>query len=138
MGPGPSNVHYRVYRAMSTPVIGYLDPALLACMDEISEMLRWLFQTKNRLTLALSATGSSGMEASFVNFVEPGDTVVIGVNGFFGERMTEVASRCGAKVVRIDGDWGKIDRTRKDDQRLEGASRGERSVPLFMLRLQPG
>ena len=108
MGPGPSNVHYRVYQAMSTPVIGYLDPALLACMDEISEMLRWLFQTKNRVTLAISATGSSGMEASFVNFVEPGDMVVIGVNGFFAERMTEVASRCGAKVVRVDAEWGRM------------------------------
>jgi alanine-glyoxylate transaminase/serine-glyoxylate transaminase/serine-pyruvate transaminase len=93
---------------MLNPVIGYLDPQLLACMDEISEMLRGLFQTKNRNTLAISATGSSGMEASFVNFVEPGDTVVIGVNGFFAERMTEVAARCGAKVIRVDQDWGRI------------------------------
>ena len=108
MGPGPSNVHYRVYQAMSNPVIGYLDPQILACMDEISERLRGLFQTKNRNTLAISATGSSGMEASFVNFIEPGDIAVIGVNGFFAERMTEVAARCGAKVIRIDQDWGKI------------------------------
>lgn len=107
MGPGPSNVHYRVYRAMATPVIGYLDPQLLRCMDEISEMLRGLFQTKNRLTLAISGTGSSGMEASFINFVEPGDTVIIGVNGFFANRMTEVASRCGAKIIRVDQSWGK-------------------------------
>jgi alanine-glyoxylate transaminase/serine-glyoxylate transaminase/serine-pyruvate transaminase len=107
MGPGPSNVHYRVYQAMSAPVIGYLDPQILSCMDEISEMLRTVFQTKNRLTLAISATGSSGMEASFVNFVEPGDTVIIGVNGFFADRMTQVASRCGAKVIRIDQEWGK-------------------------------
>jgi alanine-glyoxylate transaminase/serine-glyoxylate transaminase/serine-pyruvate transaminase len=108
MGPGPSNVNYRVYQAMFAPVIGYLDPQLLGYMDDISEMLRRLFQTKNRLTIAISATGSSGMEASFVNFVEPGDTVVVGVNGFFAERMTEVASRCGAKVIRIDQEWGKI------------------------------
>jgi alanine-glyoxylate transaminase/serine-glyoxylate transaminase/serine-pyruvate transaminase len=108
MGPGPSNVHYRVYQAMSTPVIGYLDPELLRCMDDISEMLKGLFQTKNQMTLAISATGSAGMEASFVNFVEPGDTVVIGVNGFFAERMTEVAERCGVKVIRIDQEWGKI------------------------------
>ena len=108
MGPGPSNVHYRVYQAMLAPVIGYLDPQILACMDDISEMLRGLFQTKNRLTIAISATGSSGMEASFVNFVEPGETVIIGVNGFFAERMAEVASRCGAKVIRIDQEWGKI------------------------------
>ncbi len=108
MGPGPSNVHYRVYQAMLTPVIGYLDPELLKCMDDISEMLKGLFQAKNGLTLAISATGSSGMEASFVNFVEPGDTVLIGVNGFFADRMTEVADRCGAKVIRIDQEWGKI------------------------------
>jgi alanine-glyoxylate transaminase/serine-glyoxylate transaminase/serine-pyruvate transaminase len=108
MGPGPSNVNYRVYRAMMTPVIGYLDPQLLKCMDEISEMLRALFQTKNRVTLAISATGSAGMEASFVNFVEPGDTVIVGVNGFFAQRMTEVAERCGAKVIRVEEEWGKI------------------------------
>ncbi len=108
MGPGPSSVHYRVYQAMSTPVIGYLDPQLLAIMDEISEMLRGLFQTKNRLALALPATGGAGMEASFVNFVEPGDTVMIGVKGFFGERMVEVATRSGAKIIRIDQDWGRM------------------------------
>ncbi len=108
MGPGPSNVHYRVYQAMSNPVIGYLDPQILACMDEISEMLRGVFQTKNQVTLAISATGSSGMEASYVNFVEPGDVVVIGVNGFFADRMTQVASRCGAKVIRVEEEWGKM------------------------------
>jgi len=108
MGPGPSNVHYRVYQAMSNPVIGYLDPQILACMDEISGMLRGVFETKNPVTLAISATGSSGMEASYVNFVEPGDVVVIGVNGFFADRMTQVASRCGAKVIRVEEEWGKI------------------------------
>ena len=102
MGPGPSNVHYRVYQAMLAPVIGYLDPQILACMDDISEMLRGLFQTKNRLTIAISATGSSGMEVFFVNFVEFGETVIIGVNGFFAERMVEVVFWCGAKVIRID------------------------------------
>jgi len=108
MGPGPSNVHYRVYQAMSNPVIGYLDPQILACMDEISEMLRGIFQTENQVTLAISGTGSSGMEASYVNFIEPGDVVVIGVNGFFADRMTQVASRCGAKVIRVEEEWGKI------------------------------
>ncbi len=108
MGPGPSNVNYRVYRAMMTPVIGYLDPQLLKCMDDISVMLRALFKTKNHVTLAISATGSAGMEASFVNFVEPGDSVIVGVNGFFAHRMTEVAERCGAKVIRVDEEWGKI------------------------------
>ena len=107
LGPGPGNVHYRVYQAMVTPVIGYLDPLLLATMDEISAMLRDLFQTKGRFAVALPGTGSSGMEASFVNFVEPGDTVIIGVKGYFGERMTEMAARFGAKVVRLDQEWGK-------------------------------
>ena len=108
MGPGPSNVHYRVYQAMSNPVIGYLDPQILACMDEIRALLRGLFQTENQVTLAISATGSSGMEASYVNFVEPGEVVIIGVNGFFADRMTQVASRCGAKVIRVEEEWGKI------------------------------
>src|SRR5512135_731465 len=107
LGPGPGNVHYRVYQAMVTPVIGYLDPLLLSTMDEISAMLRDLFQTKSRFAVALPGTGSSGMEASFVNFVEPGDTVIIGVKGYFGERMTEMAARFGAKVIRLDQEWGK-------------------------------
>ena len=119
MGPGPSNVHYRVYQAMSNPVIGYLDPQILACMDEISEMLRGIFQTKNQVTLAISATGSSGMEASYVNFVEPGDTVIVGVNGFFAARMTDVASRCGANVIRVDQDWGKMIEPEKMVQALK-------------------
>lgn len=108
MGPGPSNVHYRVLRAMSTPLVGHLDPQFLSIMDDICSMLRDLFQTKNRLTIPISGTGSSGMEAAFVNFVEQGDTVVIGVNGLFGERMCDVADRCGAKVIRVEAEWGRI------------------------------
>ena len=107
LGPGPGNVHYRVYQAMSTPVIGYLDPQLLVCMDEISAMLRDLFQTRNRLTIALPGTGSAGMEASFMNFVEPGDPVLLFVKGYFGERMVEMATRFGAKVIRTDEKWGR-------------------------------
>ena len=108
MGPGPSNVHYRVLRAMSTPLVGHLDPQFLSCMDETCNMLRDLFQTKNRLTIPVSGTGSAGMETAFVNFLEPGDTVIIGVNGLFGERMSDVADRCGAKVIRVEEEWGKI------------------------------
>ena len=102
MGPGPSNVHYRVLRAMSTPLVGHLDPQFLSSMDEICNMLRDLFQTKNRLTIPISGTGSAGMETAFVNFLEPRDTVIIGVNGLFGERMSDVADRCGAKVIRVE------------------------------------
>jgi len=108
MGPGPSNVHYRVYRALATPIIGHLDPEFLSLMDEISDMLRRVFETRNRLTIPISGTGSSGMETSFVNVIEPGDKVIIGVNGAFGERMVDVASRCGAEVMRIDAEWGRI------------------------------
>ncbi len=108
MGPGPSNVHYRVLRALSTPLVGHLDPQFLTMMDEIGEMLRALFRTKNRLTIPISGTGSAGMEAALVNFLSPGDTVIIGVQGVFGERMCDVAERCGAKVLRLDQEWGKV------------------------------
>ena len=108
MGPGPSNVHYRVLKAMSTPLVGHLDPQFLSIMDDTCNLLRNLFQTKNRLTIPVSGTGSAGMEGAFVNFIEPGDTVIIGVNGLFGERMTDVADRSGAKVIRVEEEWGRI------------------------------
>ena len=106
LGPGPSNAHPRVLRAMSTPLLGHLDPAFIAIMDETQALLRAVFKTKARLTLPVSGTGSAGMEAALVNLLEPGDTIVIGVNGLFGERMVDVASRCGAKVAAILGQWG--------------------------------
>src|SRR5688500_14835321 len=96
MGPGPSDVHPLVLRAMSCPMIGHLDPQFLTIMDEIKEMLRQVFRTKNDLTFAISATGSAGMEACFVNLLEPGDQAVICVAGVFGNRMADVAARCGA------------------------------------------
>ncbi|WP_462137234.1 pyridoxal-phosphate-dependent aminotransferase family protein [Candidatus Mycalebacterium sp.] len=108
LGPGPSNVGKAVYDALSTPIIGHLDPDFLAMMDEIGEMLRAVFQTRNRLTIPMSGTGSSGMETAFVNVIDPGDTVVIGVNGVFGERMCDVAARCGAKTARVEAPWGDI------------------------------
>ncbi|QMU55747.1 MAG: aminotransferase class V-fold PLP-dependent enzyme [Candidatus Mycalebacterium zealandia] len=108
LGPGPSNVSKAAYDALATPIIGHLDPDFLAMMDEIGEMLRTVFQTRNRLTIPMSGTGSSGMETAFVNVIDPGDTVVIGVNGVFGERMCDVAERCGAKTVRVEAPWGDI------------------------------
>lgn len=108
MGPGPSNVHPRVLQAMGQWTIGHLDPQFLALMDESMELLRMVFQTRNPLTFSVSATGSAGMEATFVNILEPGDRVVIGVNGVFGERMCDVASRCGAEVRRVEAPWGRI------------------------------
>jgi len=120
MGPGPSNVHYRVLRAMSTPLVGHLDPQFLSFMDEICNMLRDLFQTKNRLTIPISGTGSAGMETAFVNFLVPGDTVIIGVNGLFGERMSDVAGRCGAEVIRVEEEWGRIIEPERMIQAIKG------------------
>lgn len=108
MGPGPSNVHPRVLKAMATPVIGHLDPQFLKVMDETRENLRLLFRTKNHFTIAISGTGSAGMEAALVNILEPGDRIIIGVAGVFGERMCDVAGRCGAEVVRVEAAWGDI------------------------------
>ncbi|MBI1987846.1 MAG: alanine--glyoxylate aminotransferase family protein [Nitrospinae bacterium] len=108
LGPGPSNVHPRVLKAMSTPLVGHLDPDFLGIMNETMELLRFVFQTDNRLTIPLSGTGSAGMEACLCNLLEPGDEVIIGVNGLFGERMCDVAGRCGAEVQRVEAEWGKI------------------------------
>ncbi|MCG0313799.1 MAG: alanine--glyoxylate aminotransferase family protein [Calditerricola sp.] len=107
MGPGPSDVHPRVLKALSTPLVGHLDPAFLALMNEVRDLLRQVFGTKNELTLAMSGTGSAGMETVFVNLIEPGDRVVIGDNGLFGQRMVDVASRCGAEVIPVTAPWGE-------------------------------
>ncbi|GGE67299.1 pyridoxal-phosphate-dependent aminotransferase family protein [Priestia taiwanensis] len=108
MGPGPSDVHPRVLRAMSTPLLGHLDPAFLTIMNETMDLLRYVFQTENKLTVAMSGTGSAGMETVFVNLVERGDKVIIGVNGLFGTRMVDVAKRCGAEVIEVHAEWGSI------------------------------
>jgi alanine-glyoxylate transaminase/serine-glyoxylate transaminase/serine-pyruvate transaminase len=108
MGPGPSNVNKKVYDALAKPIIGHLDPDFLGIMDETVQMLREVFTTSNKLTIPISGTGSSGMEASFVNVVEREDKVIICVNGIFGERMADVASRYGAEVVRVDEEWGRV------------------------------
>src|ERR1700734_1251819 len=107
MGPGPSNSYPEVTMALAGPVLGHLDPQFLAILDSTNDQLRQVFGTANGLTLPLSGTGSAGMETSFVNFVRPGDPVVVGVNGLFGERMCEVASRAGAQVLRVDAPWGQ-------------------------------
>jgi alanine-glyoxylate transaminase/serine-glyoxylate transaminase/serine-pyruvate transaminase len=106
MGPGPCNPYPEVMAALGRPMLGHLDPDFLTVLDETCERLRAVFQTTNALTLPISGTGSAGMEASFVNVVRPGDVVVVGVNGLFGERMVDVATRCGADVVRVDAVWG--------------------------------
>ncbi len=114
LGPGPSNPYPEVAAALVRPMLGHLDPEFLDLLDETSQRLRAVFRTENRLTLPVSGTGSAGMEACFVNLLEPGDVAIVGVNGVFGERMCEVARRCGAEVVRIDAPWGRA----IDPQRL--------------------
>lgn len=108
LGPGPSNVAPSVLEALSHTLVGHLDPSFLQLIEETKTMLREVFQTKNLMTFPVSGTGSAGMEFCFVNLLEPGDRVVIGVNGVFGGRMVEVAERCGAEVVKIEAPWGEI------------------------------
>lgn len=108
MGPGPSDVAPSVLEALSAPVLGHLDPLFVKMMDEIKSMLRLVFQTQNEMTFPVSGTGSAGMEFCFVNLIEPGDEVIVGVNGVFGGRMADVAERCGARVIKVEAPWGQI------------------------------
>ena len=108
MGPGPINVHPRTLKAMSTPLIGHLDPDFLDIMNETKEMLKKVFQTDNELTIPLSGTGSAGMEACLVNLLEPGDKAIICVSGYFSERMVEIVKRCQAEPVIVASEWGTI------------------------------
>lgn len=108
MGPGPSDTHPRVLAALARPTIGHLDPYFLQVMNELQAMLRELFQTENELTLAVSGTGSSGMEACVVNLIEPGDRMLVCVNGVFGGRMSDVAARAGAEVTTLEREFGEI------------------------------
>ncbi len=107
MGPGPSEVHPRVLRAMSTPLIGHLDPAFVAIMNEVQGLLRYTFRTDNRWTIPVSGTGSAAMEAAFANLVEPGDRVAVPSNGYFGDRMAVMVERAGGSVVRVEAPWGR-------------------------------
>jgi alanine-glyoxylate transaminase/serine-glyoxylate transaminase/serine-pyruvate transaminase len=108
MGPGPSDVYPEVLAAMARPTIGHLDPAFVDFMDELNELLRYAFQTKNIVTLPISAPGSAGMECCLVNLLEPGDEIVIAGNGVFGGRMLEIARRCGAVPISVEFDWGTV------------------------------
>jgi alanine-glyoxylate transaminase / serine-glyoxylate transaminase / serine-pyruvate transaminase len=108
MGPGPSNVAPAVLEAMARPMIGHLDPEFVRMMEEIKTQLRMILRTRNEMTFPVSGTGSAGMEFCFVNLIEPGDNVLIGVNGVFGMRMADLAARCGAKVHTVESDWGRI------------------------------
>ena len=106
LGPGPSNAHPSVLEAMSRPLVGHLDPAFIGLLERVKDGLRTVFGTANAMTLPISATGSAGMESALVNLLEPGEDVVIGVNGVFGGRMAEVARRAGARVTTVEATWG--------------------------------
>ncbi len=108
LGPGPSMVDSRVLRAMVAPVVGHLDPKFVVLMDQLQDLLRYLFQTANDLTLPISGTGSAAMETCVVNSVEPGDVVLVCINGYFGMRLAEMAKRCGADVETITRPWGEV------------------------------
>jgi alanine-glyoxylate transaminase/serine-glyoxylate transaminase/serine-pyruvate transaminase len=134
MGPGPSNPYPEVLLAAAQPMLGHLDPAFIELLDETNAMLRRTFCTDNDLTFPISATGSAGMEAAFVNVLAPGDVAVVGVNGVFGERMCDVASRCGAEVVRVEADWG----TAIDPQALVDAHRSPKVIAVVHAETSTG
>ena len=134
MGPGPCNPYPEAVAALSRPMLGHLDPEFIQILDETNDRLRTVFGTSNRLTFPVSGTGSSGMEAAFVNVLGPGDTVVVGVNGVFGTRMCDVAARAGAEVVRVDFDWG----TPVDPDRLLAAHPHPRAIAMVHAETSTG
>jgi alanine-glyoxylate transaminase/serine-glyoxylate transaminase/serine-pyruvate transaminase len=119
LGPGPSNVDYRVYRAMTTPILGHMDPEFMRIMDGVRRKLQTVFNTANQLTIPVSGTGSAGMEAALVNFLEPGDTAVISTGGVFADRMCDIVQRARANLVRVESEWGQA----ADPERLKQAIR---------------
>jgi alanine-glyoxylate transaminase/serine-glyoxylate transaminase/serine-pyruvate transaminase len=129
LGPGPSAVHPRVLRTMGAPLVGYLDPAWLALMDEEQVLLRKVFQTQNTLTFPMSGTGSAGMETAFCNFVERGDKVVVGCNGYFSDRMCEMAKLYGAEVIRIEKAWGTV----FTPEEVDAALKANANVKIFAM-----
>ena len=118
LGPGPSTVHPRVLRAMATPLIGHLDPQFITLMNEIQELLKLVYEAPAALAIPVSGTGSAGMEAALCNFIEEGDPVLIGVSGYFGERLTDMALRYGADVRRIEIPWGEVFSAQQVDEAL--------------------
>lgn len=130
LGPGPSNVHPRVYKAMMTPVIGYLDPVFIQLMDDTQRPLRTVFRTENSMTMPISGTGTAGMETAIYNVVEPGDTVIVCQNGFFGTRMADMAKRCGADVILVEGEWGRIIEPEQIEKALKDAGKQVKVVTI--------
>lgn len=127
MGPGPSDVHPNILEALSRPTIGHLDPEFIRMMDEIKSLIQYAFETKNELSLPVSAPGSAGMETCFSNLLEPGDTALVCVNGVFGLRMIENVERCGATALRTDDDWGKP----VDPDKVESALKANPNIKVL-------
>ena len=136
MGPGPLDIHPRVYRALTAPVIGHMDPAYFKILDRIGDRLRQVFQTQNRLTHATPGTGTSGMEACVVNLLEPGDPVLVCVHGYFGDRLRQMAERQEADITVIEGQWGQP----TDPQQVEEAfqSKGYKVIALVHAETSTG
>ena len=134
MGPGPCNPYPEAVSALGRPMLGHLDPEFLAVLDETNSRLQQVWQTENPLTFPVSGTGSAGMEICLVNFIKPGDPVVIGVNGVFGARMVDVAERCGAVVTRVDFDWGQP----VDAERLLAAHRSPKLIGVVHAETSTG
>lgn len=128
MTPGPSSIDPRVYRALAAPVVGHIDPWFKTCMDETQILMRQVFQTENRVTMPLSASGSGGIEASVLNTLEEGDEAIICVNGYFSERMYEIAARTPAKVIKVEAPYGKA--VDAEDVRKAGAGKKIKIVGL--------
>lgn len=136
MGPGPSDTHPRVLQALAKGTVGHLDPYYLETMNGLQEMLRGLFKTKNQMTFAVSGTGSAGMEATVVNLIEPGDSMIVCVNGVFGGRMVDVAERAGAKVTKVERPWGEVFTV--DDFKAALASAKPKVVGIVMAETSTG
>jgi alanine-glyoxylate transaminase/serine-glyoxylate transaminase/serine-pyruvate transaminase len=136
MGPGPSDTHPRVLQALAKQTVGHLDPYYLEVMNALQEMLRGLFRTKNQMTFAVSGTGSAGMEATVVNLIEPGDSMIVCVNGVFGARMVDVAERAGAKVTKVERPWGEVFST--EDLKSALASAKPKVVGIVMAETSTG
>jgi alanine-glyoxylate transaminase/serine-glyoxylate transaminase/serine-pyruvate transaminase len=136
MGPGPSDTHPRVLEALAKGTVGHLDPYYLEVMTGLQEMLRGLFRTKNQMTFAVSGTGSAGMEATVVNLIEPGDSMIVCVNGVFGSRMVDVSERAGAKVTKVERPWGEV--FTPDDLKAALASAKPKVVGIVMAETSTG
>jgi alanine-glyoxylate transaminase/serine-glyoxylate transaminase/serine-pyruvate transaminase len=136
MGPGPSDIHPRVLTALGRPTVGHLDPYYLTLMDDMRRMLQGVFRTTNEMTLAISGTGSAGMEAAVVNLIEPGDSMIVCVNGVFGGRMVDVAERAGAKVTKVERPWGEVFST--DDLKSALQSAKSKVVGIVMAETSTG